>query len=124
MADLAEHGGEGWVPLRDVAARQDISKKYLEIIVRELVEGGLITGVSGRSGGYRLTRPAEDYTVLEILERTEGKLATVACLREGAVPCPRADRCSTLPMWQEYDRMTRTFFADRRLTDLIGGDRA
>lgn len=124
MTDLAEHGGEGLIPLRDVAERQGISKKYLEIIVRDLVESGLLVGVSGKHGGYRLSRPAADYTVGEILETSEGTLCAVACLREGAGPCPRAASCRTLPMWAEYDRLTRDFFFGRRLTDLIGGEGA
>ena len=119
MIDLAEHDGEGPVPLKDVAARQDISKKYLEIIVRELVSGGLISGVSGKGGGYALCRRPEDYTVWEILERTEGTLAAVACLSCDAAPCPRAADCQTLPLWREYDRLTRDFFRGKRLNELL-----
>ena len=78
MIDLAEHGGEGYIPLKDVAERQGISKKYLEIIVRELVNGEMIAGISGKGGGYRLCREPEEYSVGEILELTEGPLATVA----------------------------------------------
>ena len=124
MIDLAEHEGEEYQPLKDIAARQEISKKYLEIIVRELVEHRLVIGVSGKHGGYRLSRPAADYTVGEILECTEGTLAAVACLREGAEACPRAERCRTLPLWTEFDRVTRAFFFGKKLTDLTGGEGA
>lgn len=120
MLDLAEHAEDRYVPLKDVAERQGISKKYLEIIVKDLVNGGLVSGVSGKGGGYRLCRAAEDYSVGEILERTEGTLATVACLDRGAAPCPRAAACPTLPMWAEYDKLTREFFYGKRLVELMG----
>ena len=119
MLDLAEHDGEGFVPLRDVAERQGISKKYLEIIVRELVAGKLVAGVSGKGGGYRLCRKPEEYSVGEILEQTEGSLAAVSCLSCGAAPCPRAADCQTLPLWSEYDALTRDFFYGKRLSDLV-----
>jgi len=119
MLDLAEHDGEGCIPLKEIAARQEISKKYLEIIVRELVEGRLVTGVSGKGGGYRLCRRPEEYPIGEILERTEGSLATVACLSCGAAPCPRAADCRTLPLWAEYDRLTHDYFYGKTLRDLL-----
>ena len=119
MQDLAEHGDGGYIPLKDIAARQEISKKYLEIIVKDLVSGGLITGVSGKGGGYKLCRKPEEYPIGEILERMEGPLATVPCLHDGAVSCPRADSCRTLPIWAEYDRMTHDFFYGKTLSDVI-----
>ncbi|MBQ3403928.1 MAG: Rrf2 family transcriptional regulator [Oscillospiraceae bacterium] len=118
MIDLAEHADEGYIPLKDVAARQEISKKYLEIIVKELVNSSLVSGVSGRGGGYKLCRRPEDYSVGEILEHTEGSLATVACLACGAAPCPRAADCRTLSMWAEYDKLKHDFFYGKRLSDL------
>ena len=75
MIDLAQHEGEGNIPLKDIAERQDISKKYLEIIVKDLVKGGMLNGVSGKGGGYSLSRKAEEYTVGEIIELMEGTLA-------------------------------------------------
>ena len=120
MIDLAEHAGEGYIPLKEIAERQGISKKYLEIIVRDLVAGGLITGVSGKGGGYRLCRAPEEYPVGEIVERMEGSLATVACLSCDAAPCPRASSCQTLPLWSEYDKLTHEYFYGKRLSDLIG----
>ncbi len=118
MIDLAEHTDREWVPLKDIAARQAISKKYLEIIVRDLVAGGLVTGASGKGGGYKLCRKPEEYTVGEILERMEGTLAPVACLADADYHCPRRGFCKTLPMWIEYDRMVRDFFFGKRLSDL------
>ena len=118
MIDLAEHGGEGYIPLKDVAERQGISKKYLEIIVRELVNGEMIAGISGKGGGYRLCREPEEYSVGEILELTEGPLATVACLAGETVDCPRASECQTLPLWEEYTKLTRDFFYGKKLMEL------
>ncbi len=119
MIDLAEHYDEGYIPLKDVAERQQVSKKYLEAIVKEMVAGKLISGTSGKGGGYHLLRPPKDYSVGEIIELMEGTLATVACLQEGASPCPRAKTCQTLPLWAEYNKMTHDFFYDKKLTDLI-----
>ncbi|MBQ6266330.1 MAG: Rrf2 family transcriptional regulator [Clostridia bacterium] len=119
MIELAEHQGDGAVPLKDIAQRQQISKKYLEIIVKELVRGKLIRGASGKGGGYMLCRAPETYTVWEILQLTEGSMATVACLASGTVDCPRAGECKTLPMWAEYDRMTRAFFTSKKLSDFL-----
>ncbi len=119
MIDLAEHDHGSYIPLKDVAARQMISKKYLEIIVKDLVAGGLLTGMSGKGGGYRLCRKPEEYTLGEIIELMEGPLAPVACLAEGARACPRAASCETLPVWAEYDKLTHDFFYSRYLSDLL-----
>ncbi len=119
MLDLARQGPEEPTPLKDIAARQEISKKYLEIIVRELVAAGFVTGVSGKGGGYRLCRKPEDYSVGEILESAEGPLSAVSCLAEGAAPCPRAADCLTLPLWAEYERLTHDYFYGKRLSDLM-----
>ncbi len=119
MIDLAQHDGEGYISLKDVAARQEVSKKYLESIVRELVAAGFVTGVIGRTGGYKLCRRPEEYSVGEILESTEGPLNTVACLSGSAPPCPKAADCRTLPMWAEFDRLTHDFFYGKRLSDLL-----
>ena len=119
MIDLAQHGDNGNVALKDIAERQQISKKYLEIIVRDLVKGGMLEGVSGNGGGYRLCRKAEEYTVFEIIEVMEGTLAPVACLEEKARNCPLAPGCHTLPMWKEYYQLTRDFFSGKRLSDLL-----
>ncbi|MBQ6376796.1 MAG: Rrf2 family transcriptional regulator [Lachnospiraceae bacterium] len=120
MIDLAEQGSTGYIPLKDIAERQEISKKYLEIIVKEMVAGGLLTGVSGKGGGYKLCRKPEDYTVGEIIELMEGSLATVACLTPDAADCPRSSSCRTLPLWREYDKLVHDFFYSKKLTDLAG----
>jgi Rrf2 family protein len=120
MLDLAENDSGKFIPLKDVAERQNISKKYLEIIVKDLVKGGLVSGASGKGGGYRLCRKPEEYTVGEILDLTENTaLTTVACLAEDAEKCPYAAGCRTLPMWTEFDNMVHDFFYGKKLSDLL-----
>ena len=119
LIDLAENDNGGYIPLKDIAARQDISKKYLEIIVKDMVSGGLLVGASGKGGGYKLCRKPEEYTVGEILEPMEGSFATVACLADDAAPCPRAKECQTLPLWEEYDKITHDYFYSKHLSDLL-----
>ena len=118
MIDLAEHRGSGFVPLKDIAERQEISKKYLEIIVKDLVRGKLVKGSSGKGGGYMLCRGPDEYTVGEIVELTEGSISAVACLAQGAEKCPRADKCKTLPLWCEFDGLIHNFLYSKKLSDL------
>ena len=119
LIDMAENDNGSYIPLKDIAARQGISKKYLEIIVKDMVAGGLLVGASGKGGGYKLCRKPEEYSVGEILDLMEGSLATVACLADDAEPCPRASECQTLPLWAEYDKLTHDFFYSKHLTDLL-----
>lgn len=120
MIDLAENEEGSYIPLKDIAARQEISKKYLEIIVKDMVEGGLIVGASGKGGGYKLCKKPEEYTVGEILELMEGTLSSVSCLADKNNDCPRKSVCRTLPMWKEYDNMVHDFFYGKKLSDLTG----
>lgn len=119
MIDLAEHTKGGYIPMKDVAARQNISLKYLERILPVLTKNQLIEGQHGKGGGYKLTRPLADYKVGEILRLTEGDLAPVACLECGAVPCERADACKTLAMWHRFNTITNEFFDSISIADLI-----
>lgn len=119
MIDLAEHINEGYVPLKDIATRQEISKKYLEIIMRGLVDGKLVTGLGGRGGGYRLCREPEEYMVGEILEAMEGSLAVVVCLCKNAAPCRRKSICKALPMWTEFNQIVHDYFYGKSLRDLL-----
>lgn len=122
MLDLAANQGEaGFLPLKDIARRQRISEKYLECILKGLVQEKLLIGVRGKGGGYRLVKKPEEYTVGSILRLTEGELAPVSCLEKGADPCPRADVCLTLPMWTRLDAMIQTFFDGVTLADLMEG---
>ena len=119
MIDLAKQNNDEYIPLKDIAERQEISKKYLEIIAKEMVQGGLIIGASGKHGGYKLIRPATDYNVGEILEIMEGTFAPVACLEKNAEHCPKAENCKTLPMWKEFYEVEKNYFYSKKLTDLL-----
>ena len=119
MADLAEHQGDGFLPLKDIAQRQEISEKYLESILKGLVQAHLLLGIRGKGGGYRLTKRPEEYTLGSILRLTEGDLAPVACLTAQALPCPRQAHCRTLPMWRRLDGMIQQFFDSATLADLL-----
>ncbi len=121
MIDLAQNEDEegNYIPLKEIAARQDISKKYLEIIVKDMVTGGLLVGASGKGGGYKLCRRPEEYTVGEVLDLMEGSMSSVACLADEVNTCPKKDSCHTLPMWVEYDQMVHDFFYGKKLSDLL-----
>ena len=119
MIDLAEHKDEKNVPLKDIAERQMISKKYLEAIVKDLVSAKLIKGSSGKGGGYKLIKNPDEYIVGEILESTEGPLASVACIADKKYDCPRKKICQSLPMWEEFDGMVHDYFYSKKLSDLL-----
>lgn len=119
IIDLAEHRNGGFIPMKEVADRQEISLKYLERIMPLLTKENLVEGMHGKGGGYRLCRPPEEYSVGEILRITEGSLAPVACLDCGAKPCSRAAECRTLPMWQKYYAITNEFFDRITVADLM-----
>ncbi|MBQ6297968.1 MAG: Rrf2 family transcriptional regulator [Selenomonadaceae bacterium] len=119
MIDLAEQDSEKFIPLEEIATRQGISKKYLEIILKSLVQQNFLKGLRGKGGGYKLTRKPEGYTVGEILEVTEGTLAVVSCLQKDCAPCERKNFCKTLPMWKNFNQLTHDFFFGITLKDLI-----
>lgn len=118
MLDMAAQGGDAAIPLKDIAKRQEISQKYLESIMPSLKDAGLVSSVAGKSGGYRLSRHADEYTVGEILRASEGQLATVTCLN-GGFECPRAGICKTLPMWKKLDVMVNDYLDTVKLVDLL-----
>ena len=91
----------------------------MEIIAKEMVSGGLVTGVSGKGGGYKLCRKPSEYPVGEILEIMEGSLSPVACLVEDAKECPKASHCQTLPLWTEFYTMLHDFFYGKKLNELL-----
>ena len=119
MLDLAENQGDGYVALKDIAARQEISKKYLEQIIPVLNRAGLLQTTRGVQGGYRLTRRPEEYTVLDILSATETGLAAVACLEQDANPCARCAECLTLPVWQGLDKVVKDYLGGITLQDVL-----
>lgn len=119
MIDIAENGHGGYIPLDDIAKRQQISEKYLESILVLLTRGKLLEGMRGKGGGYKLTRDPHEYTLLDILELTEGSLAPVTCLKEGAPVCEKSTKCKTLPVWREFYEIINDFFNGKTLADLI-----
>lgn len=119
LIDLAQQGSDDFVPLKDIAERQDISKKYLEIIAKDLVKGGLIKGASGKHGGYMLTRSPSEYSIGEIIVQMEGSFAPVACLKNSPEECPRAAICKTISMWTEFYELEKDFFFGKKLSDLL-----
>lgn len=118
MIDLAEHQGEGYIPLKAVAQRQGISEKYLESIMKLLVKANLLSGLRGKGGGYKLTRSPSQYTVGSVMRLTEDSLAPVACLESGAAACPKAAECRTLAMWQGLDQVINTYLDGITVADL------
>lgn len=119
MLDLAQQNSAVYIPLNEIADRQNISVKYLEIILKTLVQANLLTGHRGKGGGYKLTRTPAEYPVGEILELSEGTLAPVACLASENEECPRKSSCHTLPMWTRFDNMVHDFFYNITLADIL-----
>ena len=119
LLDLAQHRSGKYIPMKDVATRQDISLKYIERLTPALRTAGLIESVHGIGGGYRLTREPEEYTLWEILVLSEGDLAPVSCLQAGAEPCARAAECRTLSVWEGYYKLTKDYFSGITLADLL-----
>lgn len=119
MLELAQSQPDAYMPLPLIAQRQGISEKYLESIIAILSRAGLVEGLRGKGGGYRLTRSSTKYSVGEILRLTEGSLAPVTCLEGAENPCPRAGECTTLPMWQKLDDLINTYLDSVSLSDLL-----
>lgn len=115
MIDLAKNN-EGYISLADIAERQKESLKYLETSAKQLSAAGLIVSARGKSGGYRLSRKPEEYTVAEIICAAEGSLAPVSCLDGN---CENACNCLTLPLWRELDEVIMNFLNSKSLADLL-----
>lgn len=124
MIDLAEQPVHEYVPLKDVAERQNISRKYLESIMSILSKNHLVEGLHGKGGGYRLSHAPEEYRVGDILRLTENSLAPVSCLEGSVNPCERATECKTLPMWQKLFEMINEYFDGITIADLAKTDTA
>lgn len=119
MTELALCEGDEYVRLKEIAEKQGISEKYLEAIIKNLVRENYVTGVRGKGGGYKLSRKPSEYTILDILEATEGSLAPVACLESHEAVCPRAGQCFTLPLWQGLDKLIQEYFSGITLDELV-----
>ena len=123
MLDLAQHREDGFVSLKTVAERQQISMKYLEAIVGNLKKAELLESTRGKEGGYRLCKAPADYSVGEILRSNEDTLAPVACIKDGSVSCEKAAACMTVPMWMELDEITNSYLDTVTLEDLLTGQK-
>lgn len=119
LLDLAEHQNEGFIALKDIAARQDISKKYLEQIVSILNKSDMLQTNRGFQGGYKLAKAPDKYTVGSILRLTEGSLAPVACLEGDTLTCARGSGCATLPVWQGLNRVINEYLDSITLQDVL-----
>lgn len=122
MIDLAEQKSDRYIPLKEIAARQEISEKYLESIIKLLVKGKFLTGVRGKGGGYKLTKSPDQYTVGSILRLTEESLAPVACLEADAPSCPRTCDCRTLSLWKGLDKVINDYLDNVTVADLVRRD--
>ena len=119
LADLAENQRDNYVTLKEIAERQEISVKYLESIVKDLVRADILEGLRGKGGGYRLGRIPEEIRVLDVLNLTEESLSPVACLAEEAKPCSRASTCRTLPLWEGLNQVVQDYLRQFTIQDLM-----
>lgn len=119
MIDLAEHQSDGYISLKDIAARQEVSKKYLEQIIPLLTSAGMLKTIRGAQGGYKLARAPKDYTVGQILRVTEGPLTPVDCAVQDPVDCPRSSICPTLPIWKELTKLINDYLDGITLQDIL-----
>ena len=120
--DMAEHQTDGYIPLKEIAKRQGISEKYLESIVKLLVKGGVVEGMRGKGGGYRLCKSPDQFTAGYILRLMEGSLAPVSCLDSGSAPCERASECRTLSLWAGLNEVINKYLDQYTLADLLRED--
>ena len=123
MLELASRQDGEIVSLKTIADKHDISMKYLETIVGSLKRASLLESTRGKDGGYKLSRPAADYSVGEILRCLEDNLAPVLCIKSGSINCEKAGECITVPMWKELDDITNAYLDTVSLKDLLTGDK-
>lgn len=119
MLDLSVHQNDGFIALRDIAERQEVSKKYLEQIVPLLTKSNLLRTNRGYQGGYMLSKKPSEYTVGEILRITEGSLSPVACIQYGSIDCPRSEQCLTVPVWKGLYQTINNYLDGITLQDMI-----
>ena len=119
MVDLAQRNTGEFIPVKEIAARQGISLKYLESIMTILTKGKMLESASGKGGGYRLVREPCEYKVIEILRLVEGNLAPVACLCDDGKKCERTTECTTLPFWKGLETVINDYLESNTLQDMI-----
>ena len=122
LIDMAEHSGKDYIKLKDVAERQEISEKYLESIVKQLVTGHIIVGLRGKGGGYRLSKAPDEIVVGDIMRLMEGGLAPVACLENESFNCPRMGMCRTLNFWRGLDDVIHKYIDSYTIADFMRTD--
>ena len=118
MLDLAENTDRGYIPLKEIAERQEISLKYMETIMPKLTKAGFVNAIQGKGGGYKLSGPADQFSVGDILSVTEENLGTTACVENGFI-CPRMDNCKTIKVWKNLDNLIDEYLKTISLTDLL-----
>ena len=119
LVDLAEHKSEGFISLKDIAERQNISKKYLEQIIPLFNKSNVLLANRGAQGGYMLADSPDKFTVGDILRITEGSLAPVSCLEENAIPCPRRTECLTISVWEGLNKVINEYLDGITLQDVL-----
>ena len=124
MIDLAEHMNGKYIPMKEIADRQDVSLKYMTKIMQALTKSGMLDGQHGKGGGYKLNRDPEEYRVGDILRLTEGTLAPVVCIDETDCKCDRSFECRTRPMWNELDKLISEYLDGITIADLMEGNTA
>ena len=124
MIDLAEHMNGKYIPMKEIADRQDVSLKYMTKIMQVLTKSGMLDGQHGKDGGYKLNRDPAEYRIGDILRLTEGTLAPVACIDETDCKCDRLYECRTRPMWNELDKLISEYLDGITIADLMKGDAA
>lgn len=119
LYDLAVNVAEHPISVKEIATRQDISVKYTEQIMAILNKAGYVSSTRGFQGGYRLTRPLDQYVIGDVLRLTEGSLSPVECLSTGHVKCPKQERCATIILWEKVDQAIRDVVDHVTLADLV-----
>ena len=119
MIDLAQHYNDGFIALKDISERQDISKKYLEQIIPLLNRSNLLQSNKGHMGGYKLSRTPAEITVREILESAEGSLTPVSCMDNSPNLCEKCGECITLPIYEGLYDIVIKYFDSITLEDII-----
>ena len=119
LVDLAKNGQNRYIPLKEIAERQNISKKYMEGILKTLVDRNLLEGVKGKGGGYKLTKEPKDYSLGEILRLTEGDLASVPCTSKTHEHCNQMESCPSHPIWQQLDNLINNYLDSVTLANLL-----
>ena len=118
MIDIAKYGSDSYVALGDIAKRQGLSEKYLESIIKMLVQNELVKGLRGKNGGYKLNKPADEISAWDIISITENDFYVVSCMNPDAPKCDRVASCVTLPMWKEFSEEMEAFFRKYTIAEL------